>query len=255
MTTAHLDYDKLADLAEGLLDDDAAASAERHLTGCDDCRSRAAEVAEVSRVLAAAPTPPMPADLVERLDAAIAAEAASHGPGRRPHRRFQYLAAAAAAVVVIGGGAVVARNALQDNSNSGAATQPPVQEPSRSHGGKDTRPNIQSAPGGYPVLHSGTNYTAAGLDAQVRAVLAAKDRGRKVTAAAPATLSECVDHVSREKDSGRTPLVVDTATYEGRPATVIVLPGADATRAVVVVAGPKCSRTAIDLISSRQVAR
>jgi anti-sigma factor RsiW len=83
VTAAHLDHEALADFAEGILDDATATTAEEHLADCADCRKRAAEVAEVSRVLAEAPTPPMPAHLVDRLDAAIAAEAASHVPAHR----------------------------------------------------------------------------------------------------------------------------------------------------------------------------
>jgi hypothetical protein len=64
---AHLDHRALADLAEGLLDDDHAASANAHLDDCAECRERSAEVADVSRILADIPVPPMPADLAARI--------------------------------------------------------------------------------------------------------------------------------------------------------------------------------------------
>src|SRR5205085_9575222 len=92
----HLDLDTLADLAEGLLDEDQAASAGEHLESCPQCRDLSAELADVSRILAEAPMPPLPAELAERLDAAIAAEVAANPPGEHHHmviplrrRRFQ----------------------------------------------------------------------------------------------------------------------------------------------------------------------
>ncbi|MDX6433579.1 MAG: hypothetical protein QOE54_5945, partial [Streptosporangiaceae bacterium] len=60
MKTAHLDYETLADLAEGLLDDEQAASANDHLVDCDECQSRSADLADESQLLADAPVPPLP---------------------------------------------------------------------------------------------------------------------------------------------------------------------------------------------------
>lgn len=118
MNAAHLDYDVLADLAEGLLDEELSISAEAHLADCADCRIRATELADLSRVLADAPAPPMPAHLVDRLDAAIAAEVASHQGAQHGHARFRFLAAAAAALVVIGGGGVAVRGVLDTGASS-----------------------------------------------------------------------------------------------------------------------------------------
>ena len=254
MTAAHLDYEALADLAEGILDDATATSAEEHLAQCAQCRDRATEVAEVSRVLAEAPTPPMPADLVERLDAAIAAEAASHVPGHRHARRFQFLAAAAAAVVVVGGGSVVARTVLEDgDSDSATVSQRPVEEPSRPHA-EGTQPRPQAArtvP--YTAVRSGTRYTAASLESQVASVLSREQAAgqRTMSATVDGSLDACVGRVS----GGRHPLLVDSATYDGRPATIITLPGADARHADVWIVGAKCSAGDTDLIVHRQIAR
>lgn len=253
MTAVHLDYDALADLAEGILDDATATGAEQHLAECAECRDRAAEVAEVSRVLAEAPTPPMPAHLVERLDAAIAAEAVSHLPRHRHARRFQFLAAAAAAVVVVGGGAVVARTVLEDGgSDNAAVSQRPVEEPSRPHAvGTRPRPDAgKSVP--YTAVRSGTKYTTVGLESQLASALSATSaRPHALSAAADGALDACVGRVS----GGRPPLLVDTATYDGRPATIIALPGSDTRHADVWVVGTNCSAGDTDLISHRQIAR
>lgn len=250
MTAAHLDYEALADFAEGILDEATATSAERHLADCADCRDRAAEVAEVSRVLADAPLPPMPAHLVERLDAALAAEAASHVPVHRQGRRFQLMAAAAAAVVVVGGGAVAVRTVMDDgNSQTATASQPPVEEPSRSHA--PPRPQAaQSAP--YTVVHTGTKYTTAGLASQVsESVSKSASIGRHVMDATDGAVHGCVTRVSH----GADPVLVDSATYDGRPATIIALPGSDTGHADVWVVGPKCSSTDSDVITHQQIAR
>jgi anti-sigma factor RsiW len=243
VTAAHLDHDALADLAEGILDEATAAAAEAHLTDCADCRDRAAEVAEVSRVLAEAPTPPMPADLMERLDAAIAAEAASDVSAHRP-RRFQLLAAAAAAVVAVGGGAAVARTVLNDGaSRSTAISQPPLDEPSRPHPPDARAQALRPVP--YAAVRSGTRYTKANLPAQVTSVLSASPPAGRPMAAATGPLDGCVRRVS----AGRVPLLVDSATYDGAPATIIALPGDDAHRADVWIVGPACSLADPDLIS------
>ncbi len=249
MTAAHLDYEALADFAEGILDDDSATSAEVHLADCADCRLRAAEVAEVSRVLADAPLPPMPAHLLDRLDAAIAAEAASHVPVHRHARRFQLVAAAAAAVVLVGGGAVAVRTVMDDaDSKTAAASQPPVEEPGRA---SDTAPRPQAAKSvPYTLAHSGTKYTADGLTSQIASSMSKTESGRRPLAAVDDLSRGCVARVA----GAANPLLVDSATYEGRPATVIVVPGTDAQHMDVWVVGPKCSAGTTDLISHQRVA-
>ncbi|MDN3352880.1 zf-HC2 domain-containing protein [Actinomadura sp. DC4] len=250
MTAAHLDYEALADFAEGILDDATATSTEEHLAYCDDCRRRAAEVAEVSRVLARAPTPPMPAHLVDRLDAALAAEAASHVHAHRPNRRFQYIAAAAAAVVLVGGGAAAVRTVMDDGeSSSVTGTQPPMID--RTHSVVPRGPAIARAVP-FTVVQTGTRYTTAGLESQVTGALSkAAANDPKAMSAANGPLADCVTRVG----GGKVPLLVDSATYEGRSATIIALPGGDTAHADVWIVGPKCSASGGDVLLHRQIAR
>ena len=249
MTAAHLDHEALADFAEGILGDATATSTEEHLAHCDDCRRRAAEVAEVSRVLAQAPMPPLPAHLVDRLDAALAAEAAAHTPVHRHHRQFQFLAAAAAAVVLVGGGAAAVRTVMDDgDSRSVTGTQPPMADRSAS-----SAPGPAIAPGlPLTVVQSGTKYTASGLDSQVAGVLSRSTAGGHRPLSMPAdSLGGCLTRVG----GGKPPLLVDSATYEGRTATVIALPGTDTRHADVWVVGDRCSATDPDVLTHRQIAR
>jgi Putative zinc-finger len=249
VTAAHLDYEALADFAEGILDDATATSTEQHLAHCDDCRRRAAEVAEVSRVLARAPTPPMPAHLVDRLDAVLAAEAAAHTPAHRSHRRFQLVAAAAAAVVLVGGGAAAVRTVMDDGESGNVTGSQPLTS-DRTHSVAPNGPAItRAAP--FTVVRTGTKYTSAQLESQVTGALStATSGGRHAMSATGDALGPCVDRVG----GGKKPLLVDSASYEGRAATVIALPATDAGHVDVWVVGDKCSSSDSDVLTHRQVA-
>jgi hypothetical protein len=124
-------------------------------------------------------------------------------------------------------------------------------------GGPRAAPNVVAR--GLPVIHSGTRYQPGRLAAQVSSVLLrsrhhASDlypgpRYRSASNAAPAGafsgLSACVRHVT----GGRRPLLVDVASYGGRPAAVIVMRGANGARRVLVV-GTACTATARDQLAT-----
>lgn len=261
MTAAHLDYETLADLAEGLLSDARAASADEHLATCTECRDRSAEITDVSRLLAEAPVPPMPAKLAARIDEALAAEAASSTPvvsleAMRHRRRMRFLSAAAAAVIVVGGGSVVGYTLVHGSvsSESGAAQSQPVGDRTGSPGARTqgSKPNVLQAPegGSYQAVRSGTDYSSARLGDQLSAQLA-QGESRAKAELAPQPLSGCVRRVA----GGKVPLLVDRASYEGRPATVIALPGDRADRLDVWVVGPNCSASDTALIEHTQTSR
>lgn len=265
----HLDYDTLADLAEGLLPHTRAASADAHLADCAVCRDRSAEIANVSRLLADAPLPPMPAALASRIDEALAAEAAATGhdvvslESRRGRRRMRILAAAAAAAVVVGGGAFIGNTLLNGSvsSESGVAQSQPIQDrsgsPAAKPPGADASGNTlkgtgggQAAPSGYLTLRSGTDYTSARLGEQISGQLT-RGESRRAAEVSPTQLTKCVRNVTQ----GKLPLLVDLAKYEGRAATVIVLPGADAARLDVWIVGPACSASDPAVIEHTQATR
>ncbi|WP_019633665.1 anti-sigma factor family protein [Actinomadura atramentaria] len=247
MNPAHLDYDTLADLAEGLLDDERAASVDEHLAVCAECRDRSADLADVPRLLADAPVPAMPDDLAARIDAALAAESRARRPGtgdgadppgatvvdldrrRRGRHPWRIMSAAAAAIVVLGGGGLVGR-AMSGGSGDGghlAASVPPRPVSDPDHVGAAAAP-------GWRVVRSGTAYRSATLPAQVAAQLGRTPAG----AAAPdGRTADCVTGVAH----GRAPALVDVATYDGRPATVIALAGRSGEPADIWVVAPDCS--------------
>jgi len=72
--TAHLDADGLAEYSAGLVAGRPRRAIAAHLSGCAECGALAAQLAEVTVLLAAAPLPPVPDGLIKRLDLALTAE-------------------------------------------------------------------------------------------------------------------------------------------------------------------------------------
>jgi anti-sigma factor RsiW len=233
---AHLDYDVLADLAEGLLDDEFAGSVQAHLADCAECRARSEDLVSVSELLAAAPMPMMPPDLALRLDKLVLAEAekgsVSDLAARRRMRSVRFMSVAAAVLVVTGGG--LAGHALltsETQKNSAAVVQAPVQE--KAAGQSDSALNRSQL--SVHSVESKTDYRKATLAGQVTEQIQAGD-SRSMSVAPSAQLIGCVQLVS----GGSRTLLVDQAQYEGQPATIIVVsPGSGPN--VIWVVGPKCS--------------
>lgn len=120
MNAPHPDVDELADLAEGLLEPNRSADIETHVHGCTDCAGLLAAVRAVPTLLADIPSPAMPPEAAERLEALLRAEATRRSEEAEAHAvpptplaarrpagtwgaRLRGLAAAAAAVAVLGG--------------------------------------------------------------------------------------------------------------------------------------------------------
>ena len=82
--TGHVSAEAMADFRAGLLPAREAAEISAHLSACPRCTELDAQLASVTSLLAATPTPPMPPTLVARLDAALAAEVAARAGSARP---------------------------------------------------------------------------------------------------------------------------------------------------------------------------
>ncbi|RKE20293.1 zf-HC2 domain-containing protein [Streptomyces sp. TLI_171] len=78
----HPDLDALADLAEELLPPEQAEPLHRHLAGCPACAEDYAALRGLPELLAAAPAPPLPQEVADRLTAALAAESAARAEAR-----------------------------------------------------------------------------------------------------------------------------------------------------------------------------
>jgi hypothetical protein len=72
----HPDVTEISDLTEGLLEPSRTADVRQHLDECEPCADVHASLQEIRRLLGSVPGPTrMPADVAERIDAALAAEA------------------------------------------------------------------------------------------------------------------------------------------------------------------------------------
>jgi len=184
--------------------------------------------------------------------------------------------AVAAAIVVIGGGGYgVARllsggGAGQASTASGAsAAAPAVGRAPASHGGmgapehaaasagssgSKARSTLENPPAPSAVLSSGTNYRTGQLQTQVEATIARARRKPPVPAPSHSVNGTPVPASCLKRVAGnQRPVLVDTARYNGSPATIIVLPTASAKTLQVVVVGPRCSATQADLITSKVI--
>ena len=252
----------LADHQEGLLDAEQATAVAAHLDGCAHCRATRDALDGVQVLLrehgAEGPLA-APDDVVRRLDDALAAAGppvasasatiipftASTTRGRSPWRTRALQAAAifvlVAAVGGIGYGGIKALNGGQgstDTAASGSAGKPQTEK--------------RLAPGTYRFTDSGRDYTEVSLRAAVPELLAGSlapatrndvsagagsPRATAPTAAPdfaqpPASadpkrllngraLAACVANLM---GGPVTPLAVDLGRFEGKPATIIVLP-------------------------------
>jgi hypothetical protein len=162
--TEHPSVDDLADLAAGISDNPAVAE---HAAGCPDCTAELSTLAQVSAELSALPPVAIPADVAQRIDAALAGERPATTPttviplaSRRRARLPGWAAAAAVAVIAVGGSALLVNAGVFDglggsNSSSTAAD----------------RGAATSAPPGPVLLSSGIDYTATSLPTQLAGLL------------------------------------------------------------------------------------
>jgi hypothetical protein len=180
----------------------------------------------------------------------------------RPRRVTALRAASvtAALLVIAGGGYGVSRllqggNSAENSPVSGGSHSLPRVAP----GVRVPRQGGNSAPGppgaglmipsgGVSLVHSGTDYRPGQLAAQAEGVLARwlAQSGGQSTSSVPTTLAGCVmlfAGVAR-------PILVDEASYGGRPATIIIRAPAAGHPGRVWVIVPSCSAAGRQLIST-----
>lgn len=77
-TTQHPDVSEISDLTEGVLPPSRTADVRRHVDDCELCSDVQASLEEIRGLLGSMPVPqPMPTDIADRIDAALADEARS----------------------------------------------------------------------------------------------------------------------------------------------------------------------------------
>jgi hypothetical protein len=279
-SATHLDADVLAEFDAGLIAGHRAARIAAHLASCDRCTALSAQLAEVSAVLAAVPAPAMPGSVTRRLDAALASEvenrldnapasrsfsennfysersdggAASEPPTRHRRARFRLMTlrvlAPAAAVILAAAGYGLSRiggGPASQGSTASSAGSSAVSAPASGRASAITprqanaKPELMS-PRRFALHVSHTDYRPATLRQQLvtelrTPAMAASTRtpsGKEVA---------CVDLVTGD----RSPVYVESASFDGQPATVIVV--AQRSGDAAWVAGANCSGTDKDLL-------
>jgi len=223
----------------------AAEAATRAATAADGSAAAAAGAGAPSRDGAARPSG-QPAGRTAR-------------PPARPRRSILALrvAAVTAAVVVIAGGGYGVAKLLAGSPGNGtaavngaAAPKAPAPAPSgprMSAGGFESGGGAAaSGAAAARIVSSGTNYQPSQLKSQVSAVLA-QHGGSTAEGPGPSPnnrpastsrqLPACVTQVT----GGIRPLLVDHASYQGHPATVIVVPSAAPGKLRAVVVAGECT--------------
>lgn len=281
----HLDADTVAAFREELLPGRKAAQVAAHLAACPQCAEIDAQLTAVTSILAHAPTPPMPASLAARLDAALAAEVAARAastagmsttgtstpaqpsPGRRRRAAWSRsglslrLATVAAAVVLVAGGGYAVARLVSASTGGVAVSSAGASEPHSAlsrPAAPAVGPEAAGVAAGLPVVESGTDYRPGQVRAQVGAVLKRYPATRRVpgsatTFAPAATLPPGFPQLAgclRRLADGARPRLVDLARYGTRPAAVIVLPVTGKPTLRVLVVGTGCSARGSDLITS-----
>ncbi|HUR52175.1 MAG TPA: hypothetical protein VMZ11_08630 [Mycobacteriales bacterium] len=256
----HLDLDQLADaLAEG--------TSPEHLAHCEACSARLRELGaampQVAMALSALATPTEPDGLDERLAQALAAERQPATGDVLPLRRggmrwMPALAAVAAAAVLVTGGVLVAqrgdvRGGTAANDSTGSSAY------AVSASGIDyTRSGTELQGALSDLLRGGARRTALGFAPSTPSTLAGAEAtpgttAQKDTALPPAAadplaslrdvkgLAACLASLTDPSDKG-LPLALDYATFEGRPALVVVLPTSKPGTVDVFVVPPGCAK-------------
>jgi hypothetical protein len=273
---SHPDSEVLAEYREGLISGRRGARITAHLAACDHCAALSDQLAGISVLLASAPVPAMPDSVAHRLDTALAAEAAkrndaeragagasrdraAHGrPARRGGWRLvsvRVLAPAAAVVALAAVGFGLSHIGGPANSSAASSAAGPAPAPSAAARAAGPANATQSRPGmgtalglsrTFKVYNSPTRYQRSTLRDQIEHELLTP-AGRAV--APSAQIQGCVSRVTGGS-SRETPVLVESARFQGQPAIVIVAPreGGD----TVWVTAPGCSAagdTVLDTLS------
>ena len=259
MTELHVDLDALADLVAG----QAPPEVEALVAACAGCTARRAELeaalapgGPVAAALASLPTPPLPAEVAARLDAALAAERPAPSarsstvvplaaaPSRRTRSWLPALGGVAAAAALVVGALVLLPSGTERSADSTAAGAAPSRIATSSTGndyGKDGKA-LQAA---LPALLDGKQAS----DAQAPESATTKATADSTTNALAVdalgalrdetTLAACLAALTDPGDEG-IPLALDYASFQGQPALVVVLPTSKPEKVDVFVVGPEC---------------
>jgi hypothetical protein len=175
----HVSLDELAELDEGLLPAERAGSVRQHLRGCAECRDRAETIIATRSALADLPAAPIPADVVARLDRALADAAPENTATVVPHvteiRRRHTLgrptmaASAAAAAIVLAAIAIVVGHYHHSGGSPQSGAGSTAAAPAQGSAGDTVGANTT---GSFTQSSTGQTYTPTNLAALVPGLIA-----------------------------------------------------------------------------------
>jgi hypothetical protein len=210
--TRHIRADKLASYRAGDLGTRESARVHAHLGDCARCTAAADNLAAVSTLLASVPAPPMPDDITARIEAALAAEAASRAaspavpaargpvpaaPGRdgvtrraaarnpkiwsggwlRSPVTLRVAAGAAVAAVVLGGGFAAIRLAGSSGTSGTAGSSSAAEGSGTSAGSGAAGATAQSPNAAAPAAVPALTYRAGGRSRPFTVLTSSADLG------------------------------------------------------------------------------
>ncbi|MET8943218.1 hypothetical protein ABZX30_06425 [Streptomyces sp. NPDC004542] len=241
-TAGHPDVEEISDLTEGLLPPSRTEDIRRHLEECDLCAEVHASLEEIRGFLGTLPEPArMPADVADRIDAALTAEAAvtrvsretpapadrpagrpqaATGPGRKDHgrgrRRRTVVLGAVLTAAVLGAGSLFLQSLGNDSHSTAQDRQ---------------------------TTSAGT-FSGSDLRSQVDGLLAAKKSSPHGSESAKTLMQPSVpvpDCVRDGIHSNGDVLGAKTGTYEGKDAFLVVVSDtSDPTRVTAYVVDAAC---------------
>lgn len=273
----HLDPEVLAEFDAGLITGHRGAQISAHLAACEQCTALGGQLADVSALLLAVPAVTMPDQVTERLDTVLAAEVArrltgdgTRDRGRRPRpawrRNLRPLALGVLAPVAVIALIVAGAFSLRlGGSTSSSATSAGAAPASRSVTGAPAAGQSSQAasganvpagsapktphrmsPASFPVTAGTADFAPATFKQQVQAALRVPAEKRQALTSS-AALRACVQALA----GSETPVLVESARYQGQPATLVVLRTGSGDTALV--AGSRCSGTDHDVLDRTTV--
>ncbi|BDH02860.1 zf-HC2 domain-containing protein [Streptomyces seoulensis] len=269
-TTGHPDVAEISDLAEGLLPPSRSADLLRHLEGCEPCAEVRAALTEIQGLLGTvADVPPMPTDIADRIDAALAAEAAGRteaeppapgrhvsretqtppdrpatrsrtttGPGRKERGRSRRRTAALGAVLtaaVLGAGSLLVQSL--GSTSSDKAAQSAASAPVGAFSGVSVKGQVKELLTARQGLQRGSQRPQQ--DAETDLAPSGPTQSANTLIQTEVPVPDCV---RRAINSGDTVLGAKSGTYADKSAYLVVVPDkADSKRVTAYVVDASCT--------------
>ncbi|WP_030806043.1 anti-sigma factor family protein [Streptomyces sp. NRRL F-2799] len=270
-TTGHPDVAEISDLAEGLLPPSRSAEVRRHLEDCDACAEVHAALAEIQGLLGGVPeVPPMPTDIADRIDAALAAEAtaqteqadsvspgrhvsretptppdrparlsrATTGPGRKERSRSRRRTAALGAVLtaaVLGAGSLLMQSV--GNNASDKAAQSTAASAAGTFSGASVKSQVSDLLTAREGVQRGSQHPQQ--DAETDLAPSGPTQSANTLIQTEVPVPDCV---RRALHPGETVLGAKSGTYADKSAYLVVVPDkADSKRVTAYVVDASCT--------------